>query len=193
MLVEASRNDASLLKAEVTAAPVCRGTDDDVIDQLELKDSAGFESPAGEPQIGLGRGGIAAGVIVHHDESEGAEGDDRFEDFPRVSQGFVERSLAYGNHLDELLLGVNKHNAQRFVTKKAHFGAEFRYRHGRVDQEPRAFLAQGDRGQAQGAGPAYADVIGKEIQTQNYACAVHDEAFRIPVPEIRKGDRYEAR
>ena len=122
-----------------------------MIDQLHLKDFTGFENPAGEPQIGFRRGGIAAGVIVHHDESEGAEGDDRFEDFPRVSQGFVERSLAYGNHLDELLLGVNKHNAQRFVTKKAHFGAEFRYRHGRVDQEPRAFLAQGDRGQAEGA------------------------------------------
>ena len=51
--------NASLLKAEVTAAPGCRGTDDDVIDQVELKDFTGFENPAGEPQIGLGRGGIA--------------------------------------------------------------------------------------------------------------------------------------
>ena len=51
--------NASLLKAEVTAAPGCRGTDDDVIDQVELKDFPGFENPAGEPQIGLGRRGIA--------------------------------------------------------------------------------------------------------------------------------------
>jgi len=68
-----------------------------------------------------------------------------------VSRRFIQGSLADGNHLDELLLGVDKHNAQRFVREKAHFGAEFRDRPGRIDQERRAFLAQGDGGQAQGA------------------------------------------
>jgi hypothetical protein len=67
-----------------------------VIDQLELKNFTGLEDPAGEPEISLGRGGIAARVIVHHDEGESAEGDDRFEDFPRVSQCFVQVSLADG-------------------------------------------------------------------------------------------------
>ena len=48
-----------------------------------------IEDPTGEPQIGFGRGGIAARMIVHHDESESTEGDHGFEDFPRVSQRFA--------------------------------------------------------------------------------------------------------
>ena len=67
----------------------------------QLKNLACFDDPAGELQIGLGKGGIAAGMIVHHDESEGAEGDDGFKDFPRVSQRFVQSPLANGKHLNE--------------------------------------------------------------------------------------------
>ena len=62
----------------------------------------------------------------------------------RVSRRLVERSLADRNHLDELLLGVNPDDTQRFVKEEAHFGTRFRDCWWRIDQEPPAFLAQGD-------------------------------------------------
>src|SRR5260221_13187297 len=72
--------------------------------------------------------GSPARMVVDHDESTRAEGDNRFKDFPRVSQSFVERSLADRNHLDEFLLGVEQDHSERFVRKKTHFGAKIRYR-----------------------------------------------------------------
>jgi hypothetical protein len=43
-----SGNDASFLEAEIAISIWCRGANDDVIDQLELQDSAGFKnSPRG--------------------------------------------------------------------------------------------------------------------------------------------------
>jgi hypothetical protein len=57
-----------------------------------------------------------------------------------LQRGFVifsaERTPTDGDHLDELRLGVDKHNPQRFVREKAHLGGELRDRQGRVDQEP---------------------------------------------------------
>jgi hypothetical protein len=56
---KASRNDAAFLKTEIVAPARSRHADDDVVDQLELKDSAGFENSPGEAHIGFGRGGVA--------------------------------------------------------------------------------------------------------------------------------------
>ena len=53
---EASSNDTSLSETEVAAAAGSRHTDDDVIHQLELKDSAGFENSPGKAHICFGRG-----------------------------------------------------------------------------------------------------------------------------------------
>jgi hypothetical protein len=41
---EASRNDASLFETEIAISPRGGSADDDLIQQLELKDSAGFEA-----------------------------------------------------------------------------------------------------------------------------------------------------
>src|ERR1700741_359063 len=56
---KASRNDAAFLKTEIVAPARSRRADDDVVDQLELKDSAGFVNSPGEAHIGFGRGGVA--------------------------------------------------------------------------------------------------------------------------------------
>jgi hypothetical protein len=53
----ASSDDAGFLKAEIAVSSPGRRTDNDVIDQLKLEDSTGFEDPAGEAQIRFGREG----------------------------------------------------------------------------------------------------------------------------------------
>jgi hypothetical protein len=88
-----------------------------VIDQLKLENSTGFKNSAGEAQISFRRGGNSARMIVDHDEGIRAEGDYRFKDFPRVSQSFVEGSLADRNRLDEFLLGVEQDHSEGFVVR----------------------------------------------------------------------------
>jgi hypothetical protein len=46
----------------------CRGANDDVINQLEFEDSAGFDGSSGEVDIRLRGARVAARVIVHHHE-----------------------------------------------------------------------------------------------------------------------------
>ena len=71
-----------------------------MIDEIQLQDSASLVDPAREPQIGLRRGWIAARVIVHQDERIGRMGDHRLKDFSRVSERFIDRSLANRGDLD---------------------------------------------------------------------------------------------
>lgn len=68
MNTAASGNDAGFFEAEIAAASRGRGTNDDVIDQLELEDSTGFKNSAGGAQISFRRGGIGARVVVDHNE-----------------------------------------------------------------------------------------------------------------------------
>jgi hypothetical protein len=63
MKTAASANDAGFFETEIAAASRGRGTNDDVINQLELKDPAGFDDSAGEPEISLGRGWISAYAV----------------------------------------------------------------------------------------------------------------------------------
>ena len=70
---KASGNDASLFEAEIVAPARGGRTDDDVIHQIELQDSAGLVDAAREAQIGLGRGGIPGRMIVHQHLTERAE------------------------------------------------------------------------------------------------------------------------
>jgi hypothetical protein len=85
-----------------------------------------------------------ARMVVNHDEGVSAEGDDRFKDFPRVSQCFVEGSLTDRNHLDEFLLGVERDHSEELVREEPHFGTKLRYRERCMDKESCAFLAQRD-------------------------------------------------
>jgi len=65
---------------------------------------------------------------VDHDEGVSAEGDYRFKDLTRVSQRFIEGSLADRNHLDKFLLGVEQDHSEGLVREEPHFGAKLRYR-----------------------------------------------------------------
>ena len=60
----ASSNDAGFLEAEIAISLWCRGANDHVIQQIDLQNSAAFVDPAGEPQIGFRRGGVARWVVV---------------------------------------------------------------------------------------------------------------------------------
>jgi hypothetical protein len=54
MLVRASGNDASLFEAEIAAAPLSRTSDNDVINEVNLQNPAGFVDPASQAKIGSG-------------------------------------------------------------------------------------------------------------------------------------------
>ena len=92
----ASSDDATFLKTEINASARSRSADDDVIDQLELNDSDGFENSPGEPQIGFARREVARWVIVHQDEGDGA--------------------LTNRADLNAVLFGVEKNDPERFAS-----------------------------------------------------------------------------
>lgn len=50
---KASRNDAAFLEAEIAISAWSRCTNDDLIDQVDLEDSAGFINPAREAEVSL--------------------------------------------------------------------------------------------------------------------------------------------
>ena len=58
---------------------------------------------------------------MDHDEGISAKGNDRFENLPRVGHRLVQGSCADCNYLDELLLGIEKNDPQRFLSEKMHF------------------------------------------------------------------------
>jgi hypothetical protein len=134
------------------------------VDFIKLAIAENVDDATVEAQIGLGRGGIAGGVIVNHDESESAEGDHRFKDFPRMSQGFVQGSLAHRNHFDQLLLGVEQDHPQRFLREKAHLAAELRYCQRRINQKLGALLAQGDGAKRRELTSCDALTVGRKVK-----------------------------
>jgi hypothetical protein len=74
----ASGNDSSFFKTEITVLAGSRRADDHVIDQLQLKDFAGFNDSTSKPEISFRRGWITRGMVVDHDEGVSAEGNYRF-------------------------------------------------------------------------------------------------------------------
>jgi hypothetical protein len=119
-------NNASLLETEVAAPVRSWSTDDDVIHQLEQQDPAGFQNPAGEPQIRFRRGGIPARMIEHRDEGVGRVSDHGLKDFSWVAERFVGAALANRTDLNEVLLGVEKTDTQAFAIQKAHLRTKLR-------------------------------------------------------------------
>ena len=89
-----------------------------MIHKVELKDSAGFENSPGKAHIGLGRGRIAARVVVHHDERISGMRDHRVEHFSWVGEGLIDRPLTNRADLDEMLLGVEKNNPKQLTIEK---------------------------------------------------------------------------
>ena len=50
--------------------------------------------------------------------------DHRLKNFTRVGGCFVERSLANGGNLDQMLFCIEKDDSERFAIEKPHFGTE---------------------------------------------------------------------
>ena len=63
--------------------------DDDVIEEMDLHQAGGFDEAAGDHFIGAARAGIAGGMVVDQDETMGAAGDHRAQDFPWMGGGFA--------------------------------------------------------------------------------------------------------
>ncbi len=80
--------------------------------------------------------------------------DDRFKDFPRMGDGFVDRALADNGDLDELLFGIEKNDPKRFAIEKAHFRTEAGDRDQVIDGKGLAFLSRNDRAKTQRADEA---------------------------------------
>jgi hypothetical protein len=63
-MVRASGNDARFFEAEIAVLARHVGTDNDVIDQVNLENFAGFENSAGKAQICFGGRWIAGWMVV---------------------------------------------------------------------------------------------------------------------------------
>ena len=129
-----SSDNTTFFETEVAAPARCGRTDDDVINQVKLKDPAGFKNPAGKTQIRFGRRRVTGGMIVHQDEGIRGVRDHGFKDFSWVAERFIDTTLANRADLNKVLLGVEKNDPQAFVIEKAHLGTEIGDRKGTVDR-----------------------------------------------------------
>jgi hypothetical protein len=62
--IGASRNHTRLFKTEIATPARSGRADNDMIDQLQLEDSARFHNSAAEAQISFRRGGISARMVM---------------------------------------------------------------------------------------------------------------------------------
>ena len=81
-------------------------TDYDVVVELDTHHAPGFDKFAGDVNIALAGGGVAAGVVVGHDDGGGAFLDCGLEYFARVDDVGVEAAHGYGLLAQEPVLGV---------------------------------------------------------------------------------------
>ena len=139
-----SSDNTTFFETEIAAPARSGRTDDDVIYQLELEDSAGLENSASKPHISLTRRSVAGWMVMHHDEGIRGVRDHGFKDFSWVAERFIDAALANRADLNEVLLGVEKNNAQGFTIEKAHFGTEIGDRKRTIDRERLTLLAQCD-------------------------------------------------
>jgi len=70
------------LETEIAISFWSRHPDDDVIDQMELQDSAAFENSPGEAHIRIRSGRVARWVVVHQDKGVRGVNDNRLKYFP---------------------------------------------------------------------------------------------------------------
>ena len=95
-----------------------------MIHEIELQNPASLVDPAREPQIGVGRGGIAAWVVVYQDERVGRMHDHWLKDFSRVGKRFIDGALTNRADFNEVLFCIEKDDSERFSVEKPHFGTK---------------------------------------------------------------------
>ena len=61
---------------------------------------------------------------MNHDEGISGMDDGGLKDFARVGERFTDGALADGRDLDQVLLGVQENDPERFAIEEAHFGTK---------------------------------------------------------------------
>lgn len=113
---------ACFFEAEIGFGLVEGGrAEDEVVEQLDLKEFRCFDEFHGGGVIGGAGVWIAGGVVVDDDDSCGVVFDGGAEDIARVEDGFVEGAAANFCGGDEVELGVEGKDAEAFVGELAHF------------------------------------------------------------------------
>ena len=78
---------------------------------------------------------------MHQDEGIRRMDDHRLKDLSRVGEGLIYRPLTNRADLNEMLLGVEKDNSERFAVEKAHLRTKVCDCNRTIDGERLAFLA----------------------------------------------------
>ena len=111
--------EAAFFEADVAVA-----ADNDVVEDLDVEEAAGFDDHLGDADVfGAGRG-VAAGVVVDDDDGGGEAADRLTEDLADAHDGGVEAAGVDGVDMAGEVLGVEDHDAQLFDFEEGHFEHE---------------------------------------------------------------------
>jgi len=85
-----------------------------VVEHLDLEQVSGTDEIAGDADVGFGRGGIAAGMVVGEDDGMGTGGDGGTKDFAGVDEDLVEEAFGDGIDPKEAATGVEEQDLETF-------------------------------------------------------------------------------
>ena len=111
--------EAAFFEADVAVA-----ADNDVVEDLDVEELAGFDEHLGDADVlGAGRG-VAAGVVVDDDDGGGQAADRFTEDLADAHDGGVEAAGIDGVDTANEVLGVEQNDAQVLDFEQGHFEHE---------------------------------------------------------------------
>jgi hypothetical protein len=87
-------------------------TDDHVVVQYDAERSRGFLDVLRDGDVGLGRGRVARGVVVHQDHRSGAEIERALDYLARVDRRMVDRAALLALMLDQHILAVEEQDVE---------------------------------------------------------------------------------
>src|SRR5277367_623147 len=83
--------------------------ENNVIEHLDFQKLAGADEIAGGADVRLGRGWVAAGMVVDQDQGGGVGGDGGSKNFARMDQERIEKAMRNELHANELAPRVEEH------------------------------------------------------------------------------------
>ena len=100
---------------------------DDVVQHLDLQELSRANQVAGHFDVGFGRRGIAAGMIMDKHNRRGIGRDGQFKDLARMHENCIQRSSRNILHPNQLSPRVEQDNLEMFHFEKAVvFAQQFR-------------------------------------------------------------------
>src|SRR5260221_11695834 len=115
--VHVLRQCSGLFEAEISGPAGGRGTDDHVIQHLDLQEPGAFGEPASQASVRFTWRRIATGMIMYDDKGIGRTDDCRLKNFPWVRERFVDSTFGDINRSDSTETDVNQNNPQHFRLK----------------------------------------------------------------------------